>query len=36
VARRDTASEIVAYPELGAEAIRKLTVLDFPIYVSII
>jgi fumarate hydratase subunit beta len=28
------ASEIIAYPELGAEAIRKLTVLNFPAIVA--
>jgi fumarate hydratase subunit beta len=36
LARRVSASEIVAYPDLGSEAIRKLTVEDFPIYVSIV
>lgn len=29
------ASEIVAYPELDAEAVRKLTVVDFPAIVAI-
>jgi len=29
------ASEIIAYPELDAEAIRKLTVVDFPAIVAI-
>jgi fumarate hydratase subunit beta len=33
LARRITASEIVAYEELGPEAIRKLTVKDFPVIV---
>jgi fumarate hydratase subunit beta len=34
IAKRITASEVVAYEELGAEAIRKLTVKDFPINVA--
>ena len=29
-------NELVAYPELGPEAIRKITVKDFPAYVEII
>jgi len=28
-----TAAEVIAYPELGPEAIRKLTVKDFPVTV---
>jgi fumarate hydratase subunit beta len=36
LAKRVTAQEIVAYPDLGTEAIRKLTVKDFPVFVSII
>ena len=28
------AVEIIAYPELGTEAIRKLKVVDFPCYVA--
>ncbi len=34
IAQRITASEVVAYEDLGAEAIRKLTVKDFPINVA--
>ena len=30
-----TASEVIAYDDLGAEAIRKLTVKDFPVIVVI-
>ncbi|MBX5446323.1 Fe-S-containing hydro-lyase [Sphaerobacter sp.] len=30
LARRITAAEVVAYPDLGPEAIHRLTVVDFP------
>lgn len=30
-----TASEVIAYDDLGTEAIRKLTVKDFPVIVVI-
>lgn len=33
LAKRITAQEVVAYPELGTEAIRRLTVEDFPVVV---
>ena len=33
IARRITRSEIVAYEDLGAEAVRKLTVENFPVFV---
>ena len=33
LSKRITAAEIVAFPELGTEAIRKLTVRDFPVTV---
>jgi len=33
LARRITASEIVAYEDLGPEAVRRLTVKDFPVIV---
>jgi len=33
LAQRITGSEIVAYEDLGAEAIRKLTVENFPVFV---
>jgi len=33
LAKRITAQEIVAYPELGTEAIRRLTVEEFPVVV---
>ncbi|WP_353115473.1 Fe-S-containing hydro-lyase [Nitratidesulfovibrio sp.] len=33
LSQRITASEVIAYPELGPEAIRKLTVKDFPLLV---
>ena len=33
LAKRITAQEIIAYPELGTEAIRRLTVEDFPVVV---
>ena len=35
LSQRITASEIIAYPELGAEAIRRLEVYDFPAIVLI-
>ncbi|MFH2035838.1 MAG: Fe-S-containing hydro-lyase [Candidatus Zixiibacteriota bacterium] len=35
IAKSITAAEIVAYEELGAEAIRKLTVKDFPAVVAL-
>ncbi|UCD93938.1 MAG: Fe-S-containing hydro-lyase [Candidatus Zixiibacteriota bacterium] len=35
ISRAITASEIVAYEDLGAEAIRKLTVKDFPVIVAL-
>ncbi len=35
IAKSITGSEIVAYEELGAEAIRKLTVKDFPAVVAL-
>ncbi len=31
--KKITAAEVIAYPELGPEAIRKLTVKDFPVTV---
>jgi len=34
ISRSITAAEIVAYEDLGAEAIRKLTVKDFPVIVA--
>ena len=34
IARSITAAEVVAYEDLGAEAIRKLTVKDFPVIVA--
>ena len=33
IARRITRSKIVAYEDLGAEAVRKLTVENFPVFV---
>jgi fumarate hydratase subunit beta len=33
IAMRITASEVVAYEDLGAEAVRRLTVKDFPLLV---
>lgn len=33
--KRITASEVVAYEDLGTEAVRKLTVEDFPVVVGI-
>lgn len=35
IAKSITASEVIAYEELGAEAIRKLTVKDFPAIVAL-
>jgi fumarate hydratase subunit beta len=34
ISRSITAAEVVAYEDLGAEAIRKLTVRDFPVIVA--
>lgn len=34
IAKSIVNAEIIAYPELGAEAIRKLTVIDFPAIVA--
>ncbi len=34
ISRSITAAEVVAYDDLGAEAIRKLTVKDFPLIVA--
>ena len=34
IARSITSAEVVAYEDLGAEAIRKLTVKDFPLIVA--
>ncbi|MCK4538719.1 MAG: Fe-S-containing hydro-lyase [Candidatus Krumholzibacteria bacterium] len=34
IARSITAAEVVAYEDLGAEAIRKLTIKDFPLIVA--
>ena len=31
---RITAAEVVAYPDLGPEAIRRITVADFPVWVA--
>ncbi len=33
ISKSITACEVIAFPELGAEAVRKLTVLDFPVIV---
>jgi len=33
LAQHITESEIMAYPDLGAEAIRRLVVVDFPVFV---
>jgi fumarate hydratase subunit beta len=33
LAERITGCEVIAFPELGAEAVRKLTVSDFPVIV---
>ena len=35
ISRAITASEVVAYDDLGAEAIHKLTVKDFPVIVAL-
>lgn len=35
LARRIEAAEVIAYPELGPEAVRKLEVKDFPVMVII-
>jgi fumarate hydratase subunit beta len=35
LAKRILASEVIAYPELGPEAVRKLEVKDFPVIVII-
>ena len=35
IARSITAAEVIAFPDLGPEAIRKLTVKDFPVIVAI-
>ena len=35
IARSVTAAEVIAFEDLGAEAIRKLTVKDFPVTVAI-
>lgn len=35
IAKSVKSSELIAYPELGAEAIRKLVVEDFPVTVAI-
>lgn len=35
LSKRITASEVIAYKDLGAEAIRKLEVVDFPVIVVI-
>lgn len=35
LARRIEAAEVIAYPELGPEAVRKLVVKDFPVMVII-
>ena len=29
------AAEVVAYPQLGPEAVRRLTVVDFPVIVGL-
>jgi len=31
--KKITAAEVIAYPELGPEAVRKITVVDFPVTV---
>ncbi len=33
LARQIKSAEVIAYPELGPEAIRKLEVVDFPLTV---
>jgi tartrate/fumarate subfamily iron-sulfur-dependent hydro-lyase beta chain len=35
LARHVTAEEIVAYPELGTEALRRLTLVAFPVFVAV-
>lgn len=35
IAKSITAAEVIAYEDLGAEAIRKLTVKDFPVIVAL-
>ena len=35
IARSIIAAEVIAFPDLGPEAIRKLTVRDFPVIVAI-
>ena len=35
IARSIIAAEVIAFPDLGPEAIRKLTVKDFPVIVAI-
>jgi len=35
IAKSITAAEVIAYDDLGAEAIRKLTVKDFPAIVAL-
>jgi fumarate hydratase subunit beta len=34
LSKRITAAEVIAYPELGAEAIRRLMVVNFPVIVA--
>ena len=34
ISKRIISAEIIAYPELGAEAIRRLKVKDFPVFVA--
>jgi fumarate hydratase subunit beta len=35
LASRITSSEVAAFPDLGTEAVRRLTVRDFPVVVAI-
>jgi len=35
LAKRIVSAEVIAYPELGPEAVRKLVVKDFPVMVII-
>ncbi len=35
IAQRIKEVEVVAYPELGAEAVRRMVVKDFPVIVAI-
>jgi fumarate hydratase subunit beta len=35
LAKRIVAAEVIAYPELGPEAVRRLEVKDFPVMVII-